>query len=48
MKGLWYGIEYWTVVHYGGYDPTVVKRDWSIRDVFDCYYGILIKNLMET
>jgi hypothetical protein len=43
----WRGWEFWTVTVIGGYDPTVVARDWSAVDVHDCYWDLALRGVLS-
>ena len=43
----WRGWEFWTVTVIGGHDPTVVAREWTARDVFDCYFDLALKGVLS-
>jgi hypothetical protein len=42
------GSAFHWVTTIGGHDPTVVERDWDLVQLYDAYYDLRIKDLMES
>lgn len=43
----WRGWQFLWVTTIGGHDPTEVAANWTVCQVFDAYYDLQLKRLLE-
>jgi len=46
-EALWHGWPHWYCVALGGYDPKIIELDWSLVQLWDTFYDLRIKRLLE-
>ena len=43
----WRGWDYWRVVTFGGFDPTMIREHWSLSDVWIASYQLRVQALLQ-